>query len=238
MNNSENRQDPPGGDNENRRQILRNEAYWHALLHRAEDETVRFFRIYEKVIAIPEDEQDFDDRLDYCARQMGWHVSSEDDSGIVPAIEKLQNVQENTDGKEFPAVYSLHNLPECIAVSAIHVLARSRWRDLWKMPCAKRISPYMVTLLAETLTNAQRDLLLAIDAEDALEFGLAICLTKKAHMYLNRHFEAMESLPNAMHDENYTRHITEIRKAVMDLRDICLRIMRDARIELEKAQRR
>ena len=236
MNESENRQDANGGENGNgRRQVLRTEREWRELLFRAERETARFLKFYEDSFHIPEEERDCDgDRLDPCALAMGWHLSTESGDGAEDAPPEEFST-EPAPAQEFPAVYSLHNLPESIAVSAIYHFARARWQRLWKTPYAGKLSARSGSALAESLAFAQRDMLLAIDAEDAMEFGLAICLMKNVHSALNRHFAEMECLPTAVNDNDYTNLVRELRCALMDLRDICLRILRDARNEISKA---
>lgn len=230
MNESENRQEFDGSENKGR-QVLRTEREWRQLLLRAERETARFLKFYEESFRIPEEERNpEEDRLDRCALAMGWHLST---------AEAAVNDEDGSAGNEppsseFPAVYSLHNLPESIAVSAIYHFARSRWKRLWATPYAGKLSARSASLLSETLSSAQRDMLLAIDAEDAMEFGLAICLMKNVHTALNRHFAEMECLPTAVNDLPYTETVQELRCALMDLRDICLRILRDARAELSK----
>lgn len=233
MSEPENRQD--GNENGNgHRQVSRTEREWRGLLLRAERETARFLNFYEETFRIPEEEREADgDRLDHCALAMGWHLSTD-----TPSEENLIGEgNPEAASAEFPSVYSLHNLPESIAISAIYTFARSRWIRLWKTPYAGKLSARAGFALAESLAGAQRDMLLAIDAEDAMEFGLAICLMKNVHHTLNRHFAEMECLPTAVNDETYTATVQELRCALMDLRDICLRILRDARTELGKASK-
>ena len=235
MSESENQQESGNGESGNgRRQVLRTEREWRSLLLRAESETARFLKFYEETFRVPEEELDEEgDRLDRCALAMGWHLSAEVEDGDGPAIPEKNDAEENVPA--FPAVYSLHNLPESIAVSAIYNFARKHWQRIWKTPYAGKISPRSASNLADSLSAAHRDMLLAIDAEDAMEFGLAICLMKNVHAALNRHFAEMECLPTAVNDDAYSATVNELRTALMDLRDICLRILRDARRELAKA---
>ncbi len=233
MNESENRQESEGGENKGR-QILRTEREWRSLLVRSERETARFLKIYEESFAVPEDALNGGDRLDHCALAMGWHLSTESATAIEEEEIPSENSEPESRSVEFPTVYTLHNLPESIAVSAICLFARSRWKRLWEAPYASKLSARSAFNLAETLAATQRDMLLAIDAEDAMEFGLAICLMKNVHTTLNRHFAEMECLPTAVNDGTYTNTVQELRCALMDLRDVCLRILRDARAELSK----
>lgn len=236
MSDSENRQNPnSGGDNGSRHQACRGENDWRGLLLRAEGEIARFLKHYEEAVRIPEEELD-GDRLDRSALAMGWHLSSDDEQP--DASEESEQNEEKTrsddvPAQEFPAVYSLHNLPESIAASAVVRFAESRWHELLRLPCADGFSARSAAALAGTLASAHRDMLLAIDAEDAMEFGLSICLMKNAHAALNRHFAEMENFPAPRQDATCARLVQELRCALMDLRDICLRILRDAREELD-----
>lgn len=237
MSDSENRQNPnSGGDNGSRHQACRGEEDWRGLLRRADGEIARFLGFYEESVRIPEEELD-GDRLDRCALAMGWHLSSDDEpdaSGGDAADSDEENASgDDVPAQEFSAVYSLHNLPESIAVSAVARFAESRWNRLLRLPCADGFSARSASALAGTLASAHRDMLLAIDAEDALEFGLAICLMKNAHAALNRHFAEMENFPAPPREAACVKLIRELRCALMDLRDVCLRILRDSREELD-----
>ena len=252
MSESENQSEARGDGDENagRRQLPRGEREWSALLRRADLEAARFLRFYSKSFAKAEnaDEVESDlDRLDECALAMGWSTVSDDESsdanGTVDGIAPNSEIPPSEGGvpapspaaaQTFPDVYSLHNLPECIAIRAICDFARARRDLLLESSFGRKLSARAGTALAETLSMVCRDMMLAVDAEDALEFGLAICLTKKSHAALNRHFAEIADLVGNSDDERGVRAAAELRCALMDLRDICLRILRDSREELEK----
>lgn len=237
MDNSGDRQNPNAnaGDGGSRRQAFRGEGEWRGLLRRAENETARFFDFYEKTFGIPEGSLD-EDRLDHCALAMGWHLGAPDNDAETPAggdDPADGNADAEQPSQEFSPVYSLHNLPESIAVSAVFKFAENRWGKLLQTNCAEKLSARAAGILAGTLSAAHRDMLLAIDAEEAMEFGLSVCLMKNAHAALNRHFAGMKMLaPTNARERKLAR---ELRCAVMDLRDLCLRILRASREELEKS---
>lgn len=247
MSDSENSSEMRGDGDENagRRQLPRGEREWSELLSRADRETARFLRFYAKSFGEAKTASDFEndiDRLDECALAMGWHLSDGGESETADGSSSSDSSREieadaapsPAGAQAFPEVYSLHNLPECIAIRAICDFARSRREILLDSPEAGQGSARAGTTLAETLSGICRDMTLAVDAEDALEFGLAICLTKKAHAALNRHFaEIIECFGN-VREESGQRALRELRSALMDLRDICLRILRDSCAELEK----
>lgn len=251
MSDSENKSEKRGNGDENR-QIPLDEREWDALLRRATRETRLFLQFYEKSFSetsVDEAESDFE-RLDECARSMGWQTGPEDAAdNDVPAAEPLgldeplpeSEAREHDDVPAaeplpFPDVYSLHNVPECIAVGAICRYASSRLVPLVKyVPEAGNFSTLRAVIsLTETLNTIRRDLMLAVDAEDSHEFGLAVCLTKRAHSALNRYFADFAKLTEKLRGPYEIGRARKIRCALMDLRDICLRILRDSRAELEK----
>lgn len=247
MSDSENSSEMRGDGDENagRRQLPRGEREWSMLLSRADRETARFLRFYAKSFGEAKTASDFEndiDRLDDCALAMGWHLSDGDESSATAEVSSSDSTMEieadsapsPVGAQAFPEVYSLHNLPECIAIRAICDFARSRREILLNFSESGQDSARAGTVLAETLAGICRDMMLAVDAEDALEFGLAICLTKKAHTALNRHFAEIVGCFGDIREESGQRALRELRSALMDLRDICLRILRDSCAELEK----
>lgn len=234
MSDSQNKDDTHGNDdgNNRRRQVSRSEHEWREILKRANKETNRFLKLYEDSFLLPEEEQENGDRLDRCAVAMGWHLSedeNEQDSSDEIPLDKSALDDSDAGTPEFPPVYSLHNLPESIAIAALFQFVRKRHSKL----SDKRTFPTSITTVMERmLGDAYRDMFLAIDAGDALEFGLSICLMKNAHYALNEYLQGLNYL---LGGKTYPRLKRKIVCAVLDLRDMCLRIMRDARIEMERA---
>lgn len=246
-NNSERRGN--GDDNAGNRQIPRGEREWFALLRRAAHETRRFSRFYENSFRACKTDAEMEsdlNRLDECALAMGWQIASSDDdaagtlsfgeSSQAPEADAREHDDASAAAAPSPDVYSLHNLPECIAVRAICTSAAAHLRILLKYvpEPEKETLPWTVISLTELLGAVRLNLMLAVDAEDALEFGLAVCLTKRAHAALNRYFARFEEITGLLRDARGIHLAREIRCALMDLRDICLRILHDARAELEK----
>lgn len=227
MSDFENKQNSSGDDSDRRPHALYSERQWRAILRRSEAEAARFLKIYEETLPLQSSELETDDRLDHCALKMGWLLKSAPE-------EKQTELQ--PEGESI-AVYSLHNLPISIVVFALCDFARTRWERLWKTPYAGKLSAKTVFELSETFFTAQRDLLLAIDASDASDLGLAMCLSKDVLASLNKHLACMESLPIATQDAAYTQTVKELRHAVWDLRDTCLRIHRDAYSDLKGSVR-
>lgn len=224
MSDFENKQNSSGDENNERHpHALHSERQWRAILRRSESESDRFLKIYEETLSLSPEELEVDDRLDHCAMKMGWLLRSANE-------EKQAELQ--PEGESI-SVYSLHNLPISIVVFAICNFAKARWERLWKTPYASKLSAKTVFEISETFFTAQRDLLLAIDASDASDLGLAICLSKNVFASLNKHLACMESLPIATQDAAYTQTVKELRCALWDLRDTSLRIHRDSYTDLK-----
>ncbi|MCD8298905.1 MAG: hypothetical protein LUD39_04005 [Opitutae bacterium] len=228
----------PSDDSGGNPEIHCSEAEWRQILERGKSESARFLKLY-RTIPLKGDE----DRLDKCAVAMGWHLASADGE------EDITAAQFDFDAPippppPSPAVYSLHNTPEAIAVFA---LFKNISDLLFKLfPLVSTQSRLATTICAKTikaLDCAERDMLLAIDAMDALEYGLATILMKQAVAAINAHFSSFSAAlskisPTCRAEKtvgtatNSVKKIAaEIRASAFDLRELCLRVIRDADLE-------
>lgn len=261
MSEHEDRREPTGGD-ESRRRFLRSERVWRRILRRADRSVTQFANFYEHFVRDTGGLSCGSDCLDNCARAMGWQLSGDEDEddaeneagnensplgGNADPAENAENSDENADSargnddadfspeKSLPAlpVYSLQNLPVSIAATAIYTFAREYWNRIWLGKLGEKLPAFAAAEVLEPLADAHRDLLLGIDAREASECGLAICLLKRALSALNVHFEAAAKIlvpPDAVKkDEKYADARAAVRLAALDLRELCLRILRETR---------
>lgn len=244
MSEHEDRREPTGGD-ESRRRFLRSERVWRRILRRADRSVTQFSNFYEHFVRDTAGPSCGSDCLDICARAMGWQLSGDDeeedeDNGNGRGGENTPEARENAaggaaSGNPVPAlpVYSLQNLPVSIAATAIYAFAREYWRGIWNGKLGEKLPAAAAAEVLEPLADAHRDLLLGIDAREASECGLAICLLKRALSALNDHFEAAAKIlvpPEAVkNDEKYADARAAVRLAALDLRELCLRILRETR---------
>jgi len=231
MSNSQNKNNANGddGNSDNRRQGLRRESEWRKILNRANQETARFLKIYEESFLLPKEEQENNDRLDSCAIAMSWSVRDDDEPDSDDEISLDGNDDKPADAgtPAFPPVYSLHNLPESIAIAALFQFMKKCQLEFSReqaFPTANLV------VMENALGDAYRSMFLAI----ASEFGLTICLMKDAHSALNKYLQGFRFLRT----KKSGQHLKIVKKralcAVLDLRDMCLRIMRNARNEMAK----
>lgn len=220
-----------GGNSE----IHCSEAEWRIILSRGQAEAKRFLKLY-KTIPVKEGE----DRLDKCAVAMGWQLASSDSEETEKSLFEFD--KPITPPPPTPAVYSLHNTPEAIAMFALFENISELLFSLF--PLVEAQTPLTRTTRAETLAScagamktlatAERDMLLAIDAMDASEHGLATILMKNAMVALNTHFPNLSKMLVGSFVGSPTEKIVEeIHNSVFDLRELCLRVIRDATAESE-----
>lgn len=213
------------------------EAEWRTILHRGQAEAKRFLKLY-KTIPVKDDE----DRLDKCAVAMGWQLATSDDGEENNEV-LFEFDEQIKPPPPVPVVYSLHNTPEAIAVFALFeniselLLSLSHIAEdqshFAQTTCARMLTS--CTGAMKALSKAECDMLLAIDAMDASEHGLATILMKNAMDALNTHFPMLSKMLVGDHLESRAAKIVEeIHASVFDLRELCLRVIRDATAESEK----
>lgn len=213
-------------NNDDFREVHCSESQWRKILLRAQNEVERFLKFYE-TLPVGDDE----DRLDKCAGAMGWQFSIEESKTPIAEIDTYAG--ENKNPAPLP-IYSLQNMPECIAVNALCKFIKKRWADLFMLPYGAgklpaRVGASLLTMLAST----EQNMMFAIDAMDAGEYALALTHAKLAHAALNKHFAEMESVPAVSQNAVYAKLVAELYQGSFDLRDLCLRLIRDARGEIE-----
>jgi len=231
MSNSQNKNNANGddGNSNDRRQVLRRESEWREILNRADQETARFLKIYEESFLLPKEEQENSDRLDSCAIAMGWSVKEDDETDSDDEISLDGNDDKSADAGTpgFPPVYSLHNLPESIAIAALFQFMKKCQLEFSR---EQAFSAANLIVMENALGEAYRNMFLAL----ASEFGLSICLMKNAHSALNKYLQGFRFLRT----KKSSQHLKIAKKhalcGVLDLRDMCLRLMRNARNEMAK----
>lgn len=264
MNNPENKREPNDGNGKKRRRFLRSERGWRLLLRRADRSAARFANFYEHFVRDTEGLSCGTDCLDRCARAMGWQLSSDEDDdendenfGNSPlsadaAASPLGNADESSEKPDdVPAAeqnsdalpaYALQNLPVSVAATGIYNFSREYWSRIWESPFAEKLTPKAASAVLEPLADAHLELLLGIDAREASEFGLAVGLLKRSLAAINRYFDALAKvLPPAnpaKTGEEYADSREALRCAAMDLRELCLRILRETREEAAESSAR
>ena len=209
-------------------EIRCSETEWRQFLEWADREVERFKRFYAGLEIRPNE-----DRLDKCALAMGWQL----DGNEAETKEEIAKMF----GEDFtvtpppgpPPVYSLLNTTEAVAIRAIIAYARERLFSIYRQESQLFVLPGPDTTLglAGGFAAPEQAMLLAIDAISARENALAKLLMKRAHAAWNDYLGLMSDLRSAIANASKAsrRCYEELREAIFDLRELCLRIIRDAR---------
>lgn len=218
----------PEGDWEDRGNLSWSEVDWQRFLHRREKEIARFLRYYDECPT------ESIERLDWVARQMGW--DSEDWSVSDFVDDDLEDDAEEWDrepheqGGGIPDVdpYTLHRHPVYVVCTGLFIQLRYSWR---RAVADKReqIDGLLSWDFAESLNEAEKHSLMAMQSMDMGDFLLCVVHLKRSLRGLNL---AMSLLPNLVQragaNESFLRALNT---RLFDLREVCLRVIKDCRDE-------
>lgn len=219
-----------GGFEDNSPEIHCSETEWTHFIAWADCETERFRRFYE-TLEIRADE----DRLDKCALAMGWQLDGDETETREEIVKMFGQDFSITPPPGPPPVYSLLNTTEVVAIRAIVDSSQNRLRSIFarERKTLSTFSPETILALAAGFSRAEQSMMLAIDALSAQENGLAILMMKRAHAAWNEYLGIAAQLGEALARETISEgsrsDFSALRRGIFDLRELCLRIIRDAR---------
>ena len=222
------------------------ESQWRNYLQGSDRETARFLSIYNSV-------KDQPNHLDEVASLMGWDAEDismtdefaymdTDPDGVVEDesadgdLSSLVNSSitdsDSTDPTDAGAPYTLHRHP-------VYVVSRSLYRYLhqsWEHYLAHSdgmVSAKQSWNYANSLHQAEINVLLSIQALDLGDFGLSICHLKNSLSALNQTLSLLDQLShrNPSFVEGFRR---EARIRLFDLRELWIRVMGDCRHECQR----
>jgi len=166
------------------------------------------------------------ERLDEVARRMGW-AQLADESETDDADDG--NPQEDSAPDSEWEPYTLHRNPVYIATRALHLSLTATWEKLAADPAS--VPPPLGIALLATFNRGYEQALLATQALDLGDYGLAVCLFKRALRELNTalaHLDAGAD-PGRRSLAAYRDYALP---RLFDLREIWLRVMHECRGEL------
>lgn len=219
-----------GFEDGNSPEIHCSESEWAHFIAWADREVVRFRNFYE-TLEIRADE----DRLDKCALAMGWQLDGEESETQEEILKMFGDDFKIVPPPGPPPVYSLLNTTEVVAIRAIVDASQSRIRSIFLRDrhALEAFPTEKFFALASGFSRAEQAMMLAIDALSARENGLATMLMKRAHAFWNDYLGIVaqlgETLRAAKVAEISFADFSALREGVFDLRELCLRIIRDAR---------
>lgn len=200
-----------------------NEAQWRNYLRMTEKDSVRFLSIYNSI-------KDKSNHLDEAASLMGWDG---EDISLLDEGMNSEEADENTninDASNLP--YTLHKHPVFIVTKALYKYLNQSWSHFLKNNNPS-ISPKLCWDFAQTLHIGEFNVLLAIQALDLGDYGLAICHLKNSLAELNQSLRLLNDLSHD--DEEFLKAFTqELRIRIFDLRELWIRVMNDCRYESQR----
>lgn len=197
------------------------ESQWRGYLKGADREMARFLDLYNKLKEAP-------NHLDEIAVRMGW--DAEDMSMAEQEVETSGGGADDFADEEIDeGPYTLHRHPVFVVTRGLYRYLHGSWEQ-FMLHSQTRIAPRLCWQYANSLHHGETNVILALQALDLGDYGLAICHLKNSLSALNQTLALVDQLahPNPRYLENF-RH--EVRIRIFDLRELWLRVMGDCRAE-------
>ncbi len=198
------------------------ESQWRNYLKGSDRDTARFLSIYNTV-------KDKPNHLDEVATLMGWDA---EDISMTDEFTIMDLDDDSRPDENEGAPYTLHRHPVFVVTRALYRYLHQSWEH-FMVHSQSRVSPQLCWKYANSLHQAEMNVLLSIQALDLGDFGLSICHLKNSLSALNQSLALLNQLthPNAEFLEAF-RH--EIRIRLFDLRELWIRVMGDCRHECQR----
>jgi len=218
----------PEGDWEDRGNLSWSELDWQKFLHRREKEIARFLRYYDECPT------DSTERLDWVARQMGWDSDDWsvsdflDDDLEEDEAEDWDGEPKDDSGLPDADPYTLHRHPVYVVCAGLFIQLRYSWR---RAVADKRdqIDGLLSWDFAESLNEAEKHSLMAMQSMDMGDFLLCVVHMKRSLRGINL---AMSLLPNLVQRAGASDlFLIGLNARLFDLREVCLRVIKDCRDE-------
>jgi hypothetical protein len=216
------------------------ESQWRNYLKSSDRDTVRFLSIYNSIKHKP-------NHLDEVASLMGWDaedISMTDDFSFMENAENAENA-ENSEGSENEltdaddlldgnegAPYTLHRHPVYVVTRSLYRYLHQSWEQFMQQS-EYALSPKLSWDYANSLHQAEQNVLLSIQALDLGDFGLSICHLKNSLSALNQTLSLLNQLSHS-NQALVDGFCHEARIRIFDLRELWIRVMGDCRHECQR----
>ena len=201
-----------------------NEYQWRKYLKDSEEDVSQFLSIYNSL-------KDTPDHLNQVAIQMGWDaedISLTDEPDSLETEEEVLNSAEEMD----TVPYTLLSHPIIVVTHALYRSLHQSWEDYMNHHC-NYVSPQLCWQYANSLHQAEMNVLLSVQAIDLGDFGLTICHLKNSLSALNQTLKLLGQIthPDPKFLSSFRR---EIQIRLFDLRELWIRVMSDCRVECNR----
>ena len=206
-------EDQPQGDSEGSGPAPWSESDWSSYVRSQDLEVARFLATYNEVKGAP-------DRLDICARRMGWEPGE-----WSPAAEPSDVDPEAEPTADLP--YCIHQHPVFLAARALGIQASTSFRTLLR-DNDQTVPPLLAAEVMLTFWDSQHNVVMAVNATDTGDLPLAIVHMKRALSGINTAIGLLQSIPTEARLSSASA-LEDSQSALFDLRDVCLRVISDCR---------
>lgn len=210
----------PEGDWDDREDLSWNEADWQQFLRRQQKEVARFSNLYLKHC--------YDaNHLDTIAQRMGWDAAgwSVSDPDSDDEADMLHEEEDGTDTDP----YTIHRHPVFVVSSGLLAQLRFIAETLLARGRLRSVSAKALWSFGQSLSEAERNILLALQSLDMGDFMLSVVHLKLTLRAINEAMRSSEELVE--HADHANEFRLESRIRLFDLREVSLRIMNDCREE-------
>ncbi len=198
-----------------------NEYQWRKYLKGSDQDTVKFLSIYNTL-------KDKPNHLDEVAIQMGWDAEDISLTDEFNTPESEEDTEAHFDANE-DAPYTLHCHPVIVVTRALYRDLHQSWED-YMVQSQNDLSPQLCWNYANSLHQAEMNVLLSIQAIDLGDFGLTICHLKNSLSGLNQTLALLNQITHP-DPEFLANFLKESHIRIFDLREMWIRVMSDCRIE-------
>ncbi|CAA6678141.1 MULTISPECIES: hypothetical protein [unclassified Lentimonas] len=201
------------------------ESQWRKYLTGSDRDTAKFLSIYNSL-------KDKPNHLDEVAIQMGWDAEDISLTDEFSAPEPEDEGEGETPFDAHDAPYTLHRHPVIVVTRALYRYLHQSWEH-YMAHSQNYLSPQLCWKYANSLHQAEMNVLLSIQAIDLGDFGLTICHLKNSLSALNQTLALLDQVTHpdpeflaGFRKENHIR--------IFDLREVWIRVMSDCRIECQR----
>jgi hypothetical protein len=200
------------------------EYQWRKYLKGSDRDTARFLSIYNSL-------KDQPNHLDEVAVHMGWDAEDISLTDEFSSSESTEEAEARFEENE-NAPYTLHRHPVIVVTRALYRYLHQSWEH-YMVHNQSYVSPQLCWNYANSLHQAEMNVLLSIQALDLGDFGLTICHLKNSLGALNQTLALLNQVTHP-NPEFLAAFRSEIHIRLFDLREVWIRVMSDCRTECKR----
>ena len=202
-----------------------NEHQWRKYLKESDNDVERFLSIYETLKNKP-------NHFDEIAAEMGWDAEDISLADDFDFTDTEDDPEENLSEEDELAPYTPLSHPVIVVTHALYSSLRKIWEEFINQN-GSYASPQICWQYADSLHQAEMNVILAVHAIDLGDYGLTVCHLKNSLSALNKTLSLLNQIvhPN---EDFLAKFRQEILVRLFDLRELWIRVMSDCRTECNR----